>query len=163
MNAKSIEVNAKTRIRTLNVLDGVVLTEAIRYGISQAKKHLGISVSYAIYDLEDNKIPFRAYYPFPFFNAASSPQISPYLNFRKQKIVNPAPFVSAMPFSEIDEDFAIDSSNRRINFAAVPPSRLEVNALIDILSSLGWNFVTLIVSEKDIGQKKIQEFYAFSI
>ena len=135
-----------------------MLTEAIRYGVSQAKKHLGISVSYAIYDLEDNKIPFRAYYPFPFFSAASSPQILPYLYFRKQKIVNPAPFVSAMPFSEMDEDFAIDSSNRRINFAAVPPSRLEVKALIDILSSLGWNSVTLIVSEDEIGQKKIQEF-----
>ena len=71
---------------------------------------------------------------------------------------SPGPFVSAVPFSIIDEDYSIDNSSRRINFAAVPPSRLEILAVIDILSFLSRKFVTLIVSEGEIGQKKIQEF-----
>ena len=158
VNAVSNHVNTTTNARTLNVLDGVVLTEAIRYATSQTRNYLELSVSYMIYDIEDNQIPFHEYYHIPFISTASSRQTSSYLYLRKQTITNPAPFVSALPFSVIDEGFSIDNSNKPINFAAVPPSRLETEALIDILSKLSWKFVTLIVSEDEIGQKKIQEF-----
>ena len=158
VNAVSNQVNATTTVRTLNVLDGVVLTEAIRYAISQTRNYLGLHVSYMIFDIEDNQIPFHEYYHIPFLSVATSRQISSYLYLRKQTMTNPAPFVSALPFSARDEDFSIDNTNRRINFAAVPPSRYETAALIDILSNLSWKFVTLIVAEDEIGQKKIQEF-----
>ena len=73
-------------------------------------------------------------------------------------MTNPAPLVSALSFSVIGEGFSIDNSNKPINLAAMPPIRLEAEALIDVLSKLNWMFVTLIVSEDEIGQKKIQEF-----
>ena len=158
VNAVSNHVNTTTTARTLNVLDGVVLTEAIRYATSQTRNYLGLSVSYMIVDIEDNQIPFSEFYHIPFLSAVSSQQISSYLYLRKHTLRNPAPFVSTLPFSVIEEEFSIDNSNRRINFAAVPPSRLEIEALTDILSNLSWKFVTLIVSEDAVGQKKIQEF-----
>ena len=158
VNAVSNQVNTTTSARNINVLDGVVLTEAIRYATLQTRNYLGLSVTYWIFDIEDSQIPFHEFYHLPFFSVASSRQISSYLYMRKQTKLNPAPFVSALPFSVIDESFSIGKSNKRINFAAVPPSSLEVKAFIDILSALGWKFVTLIASEDEAGQKNVQRF-----
>ena len=157
VNAISYQLNTTTRTRILNVLDGVVLTEALRYAISQTSNILGTSVIDIIFDIEDTQMPFQIYH-YPFFSAVRPRQISQYLYLKKQKIQDLAPFVTVQPFSAIDEDFSTDNSSRRINFAAVPPTRLEIEAIVDILSTLSWKFVTLIVFEDEIGQKKVVEF-----
>ena len=157
VNAVSNQVNTTTTTRTLNVLDGVVLTEAIRYATLQTRNYLGISVSYMVMDIEEHDIPYHVCIT-PLLSAASSRQISSHLYLRKQTLTNQAPFVSALPFSAIEEHLSTDNSSRRINFAAVPPTRLEIEALIDILSELNWKFVTLIAIEDKIGQTKVIEF-----
>ena len=160
VNTVSNQVNSTTRARTTNVLDGVVLTEAIRYAISQTSKHLGTNVFHFIYDIQDNQTPLTTTLDCPIFSKVRPRQISQYLHINQQKMQNSAQFVTAQQFSAIEEDFSTgsSSSSRRINFAAVPPTRIEIEAIVDILSTLSWKFVTLIVHEGEIGQKKVVEF-----
>ena len=157
VNTLSSQVNTTTRTRTLNVLDGIVLTEAIRYATEQTTNYLGISVSYIIDNVEEYQIPFD-YYEYPILSAASSWQILSHLYKKKQKATKPAPFVSFLPFSAIEEDLSIDNSSKQLNFAAVPPTRLEVEAIIDILSFLNWKYITLIAFQDETGRKKVKNF-----
>ena len=159
VNAASRQITTNVNERSVNIPDGVVLTEAIRYAIRTTRTHLGISASYMIFDIEESPIPFSEYFHMPFLSAASSRQISSYLFLRQLHSANPAPFVSALPFSAIEEELSIGKGERgRVNFAIVPPTRLEVKAIIDILSRLEWKFVTVIVTRDENGQKMIQEF-----
>ena len=62
VNAVSNQVNTTTTTRTLNVLDGVVLTEAIRYATLKTRNYLGISVSYMVMDIEEHSPLYTAHF-----------------------------------------------------------------------------------------------------
>ena len=157
VNTISNQVNTTIRTRTLNVLDGVVLTEAIRYAAAQLRYYFGIRLHYSISDIEEHQIPIYNYF-YPSFSAVSSWQILSHLYRKKQTATKPAPFVSFLPFSAIEEDLSVDNSSNRINFAAVPPTRLEIEAIIDILSFLSWKSVTLIAFQNEAGLRKVKKF-----
>ena len=142
--------------RYLNIADGVILTEAILYALDKAKRYLGLSLSYLIFDIKGSRMPFTQFYFNQFLSIASSYQILPHLFLRQQQ--NSAPFVNVLPLDAVDEEQSGNGKGQITAFAAVPPKKLEIKAIIDILSRLNWRFVSVIASRDEGGERLVKDF-----
>ena len=160
INAQSTKINETGSTKILNIVDGVILTEAIRYTIFKARQQFLFPVTYYIFDIKESQIPFHGFYATPFLSAVSSRQMSSYLFLRQQQNFLPAPFVNAFPFGILDGDLSISKASKelRTSFATVPPHRIEVQAIVDILEKLNWKFVSVVATGDENGRKIIADF-----
>ena len=159
INVVTKSISHKRSSRTLNIVDGVILAEAIRYAIAKARQKHRISVTYMILDMQDSNVPFDWHNRCPIFSAVSFRQIASFLLTRHRNGNATAPFVNALPFGSEEEDrLAFSSEGKRTAFATVPPIRFEIEAIVDILARFSWRFVSVIVPRDEIGEQIMKSF-----
>ena len=136
----------------MNIADGVLLTEALRYSVKKSNKLFNLTATAYVIDNKESFPPYASYFFYPYVNALYSWQMAPYMLARKRQ--TSAPFVNIFPFSMESKGPKGDESK----FSVVPAENFEVDAILDILTELEWKYISVVGSLDNENQETVERF-----
>ena len=149
-NIDSRLVTTNSSFRYVNIADGVLLTEALRYSVKRSNKLFSTKATAYVIDNKESFPPYASHFFYPYVNALYSWQMAPYMLARKRQ--TSAPFVNVLPFSM--ESPKGDASK----FSVVPAENFEVDAILDILTELEWKYISVVGSLDNENQETVERF-----
>ena len=153
----------------LNVADGIVLAEALRYGIAKinSRRFLRKGFSYQITDNREALVPFSTYQNGLVMSGMTSYQTTSYFtsNWRAT-----APMVNVLSSSRGFDHRNVSSSKLMYDseevhknlFRVIPSDELESVAIFDVLKRLGWTFVSFVSSNDQRTQQAVERFISYA-
>lgn len=153
----------------LNVADGIILTEALRYAINKISR-LGLlraGFSYQITDCREARVPFSTYQDVLVINGLTSFQTTSYFI---SNLIASAPMVNVLSSSGSFDHKNISTSSLMFKmdeihynlFRSIPSDDFEIRAIIDILKRFHLTFISVISANDLRTQESVEKFKLFA-
>ena len=156
-NILSTQTTENRDNKYLNIADGVILSEALRYSVKKCNDRLGSAIDIFMLDIQDLFPPYSAFYFYPHVSSLYNWQAASTLVVRRRQ--NSAPFINLFPYNTL-MDHASSAHSHRIpsTFSVVPTVDFEIEAILDILVRLEWRFVSVAGSLDDENHENVKSF-----
>ena len=162
-NVQSAEKHFYGTSKYINVADGVILTEALRYALDKVnqRQFLRRGISFQITDCREARVPFSTYQDVLVINGMTSYQTTSYFI---SNYLAKAPMVNVLSSSSSFDhrnSSGFTSKMEKVHFnvfRTVPSDVLETRALVDVLKQLNFTFVSVVSSNDLRTQEAVENF-----